>query len=159
MKPGRVYLDSPIKGGSSGSPILVRLEEGLRAIGQAHSGAGATGAIQTKWALGSRGDEIQPWIEQTMANRSDMPEFLSSLRLTSGRDVEPIVLPSGMVAAEHVTENIEVLRRAGAVTPAAQTGQTQLSVTGLHRFARDPESAFFSAYPSYRHRFPTGFCV
>ena len=154
----RLHTDLFARGGLSGSPILARTEEGLRAIAQHHSSYREQQAdFLMKHGVSTPATALEPWIEQTMANLSDMPEFLSSLRLTSGRDVEPIVLPSGMVAAEHVTENIEVLRRAGAVTPAAQTGQTQLSVTGLHRFARDPESAFFSAYPSYRHRFPTGF--
>ena len=160
FEPAKIFADMPVEGGASGSPILARTMEGLRTVGQVHSKMGRTGSIRTAWGYGTRADELAGWLADTMATLPKRPYFLSSLaqpKLLSGRAVEPVTLPSGLIAAEHMTENLEALRSGGAVTPAAQTGRTQLSTTGLHRFARDPESAFFSAYPSYRHRFPEGF--
>ena len=139
----QMHTDMLGQPGLSGSPILAATERGLRAIAQHYASyEDSRPDYMTRHAFSTPAATLAPWIESVMGNLSDRPQFLSRLKLTSGRAVEPIVLPSGMVAAEHMTENIEALRRAGAITPAAQTGQTQLSVTGLHRFARDPESAF-----------------
>ena len=71
------------------------------------------------------------------------------LSLFSGK-TEPVMLPSGLIAAEHMTEHLPKVQQAGMLRPAIRSGQSQLSTTGLHRFERANEVTYFADFPSYR---------